>query len=647
MQIALASTGLSDYYSERSDNFLEESAVLNRSLILGVVWGGMLGGLLVGPAVPAGAAPAGTPAGQLIEAEDPAPTSTHRIVEDAQASGGKAVTSDKPWEPVFVTTTAAQASGPLTVWVRRKGGPLCLKAVVDGKQQELKWDWSKPEQWTWTRWGRYEPKRLGSRLVLIRGDGGAAPQVDCVVLAPEDAAAPGGAAGAAPGGPANAAEAGIGKSTSTAGALPPEKPDPALPPRAVAVAVDWAAGQGRLDARHWGVNDYEVVDPRAGADAGFQAYLQELNPRLVRIHHAALADRWTDAAQRTWDWPRIDAGLAVLRTRTDAQVMVNLASWPRWLHEGSVLPAEKESIFIELVADLVGRLAQQGRPVRYWELLNEKDNAYEKAGRMEELWVLWQRLARAARAADPQAKIGGPALTWPKPAWLNGFLEVNAGEIDFISWHNYASGEPTTSNEELFTKVEALSRFARDVRQSVDRHAPGRPIELFLTEYNVQWVWQPFERRHANSIGAAFQASVVAALAPLVDGITVWHLKGNAYGLIDGRNHIRPSGWLYRWAHQALVGERMQVAVEEPGGLQVLAVRADDQTRAVLLVNTTAGQLDVPAASTLLDAPGQLSRIDAEGAWHLGVAGDQPLALPGYSLTLLTTNPAPSGSMVE
>lgn len=41
----------------------------------------------------------------------------------------------------------------------------------------------------------------------------------------------------------------------------------------------------------------------------------------------------------------------------------------------------------------------------------------------------------------------------------------------------------------------------------------GRKMETFLTEFNIQATWEPFERRHGNNVGAVFLASTVRRTA--------------------------------------------------------------------------------------------------------------------------------------
>ncbi|NJL30666.1 MAG: hypothetical protein HC898_02995 [Phycisphaerales bacterium] len=110
------------------------------------------------------------------------PPSTVQVVEAAGASGGKAVTSGKEWEPIFALPLPAEGQR-FEIHFRHLGGPIQLKSVIDGKQKEHNWIWDQPEQWKWSSFGTYTREQLGTSIVLIRGGKTTIePVLDCVVL---------------------------------------------------------------------------------------------------------------------------------------------------------------------------------------------------------------------------------------------------------------------------------------------------------------------------------------------------------------------------------------------------------------------------------------------------------------------------------
>ncbi|MDQ3813420.1 MAG: glycosyl hydrolase, partial [Armatimonadota bacterium] len=274
---------------------------------------------------------------------------------------------------------------------------------------------------------------------------------------------------------------------------------------------------------------------------------------------------------------------------------------------------------------------------------------YEKRGKLDELWSLYNKLAVEVKKQYPGAKIGGPALTWAKPEWVEGFLKNCAANADFISWHNYGTGDIFETNEILFGKAPTIAGYARGVKEAVARYAPGRNMETFLSEFNVKWTWDPYERRHENNVGAVFMASTLRRVALTgITGVAHWHVKGNAYGMISGDNTLRAPAHLYRWGTHYLVGEIPAHSSDDEQSLELLPIRRTDGTRSLLLINKANRTVIVPGGGALLPVrEGQrarLLRIDATTVHpsHTAPLEVKPqangdLALLGYSLTLVTT----------
>ena len=413
----------------------------------------------------------------------------------------------------------------------------------------------------------------------------------------------------------------------------------------VQVSVDWNTTVSTVDPKLWGVNDEQITNPTSTANAGFNQYLTQLNPELIRVHHAGLPDDWTDATTKKWDVARIKAGFENATGYADAKLMLNVPWWPSWMGPSNTpLPADKEEQFINLFADLVVIMRDSvKRDVAYWEITNEREETYARVGQLPVLWNLVNRIADRIRTLDPDAKLGGPALTWANPAWTESFLDICGPKLDFISWHNYASGTPTTTNDRLFfTLLDQIDGNTRYVLNAIKQR--GLNLETYLTEYNVQWTWTPFEIRHANNVGAVFQACYLrrAALRNL-DGVTVWHLKGNAYGLIDGSNAQRATGSLYRWGTQYLHG-RMAASAVADSTVEVFPVLMPDGKRSMLLMNKTATVRTVTGGGSLL-TPGSGETVRAFQINGSGMlpqtlsVGPGDLALAPYSVTLITTAP--------
>ncbi|MEM9881791.1 MAG: hypothetical protein AAF800_02600, partial [Planctomycetota bacterium] len=491
-----------------------DAATLVPALLLG----------LISHAGPAAAEEIERPEGLFVEAESIEKAAVYaRVIDADDASGGQAVTSPEPWRPLFrYTLEPGDLPERVTVHVRRKHGPIQLKARVDGANQDLKWNWKKPAEFTWASLGTYNTADLGERIEIIRGNNADAPIVDAVVFAdagsaaaprdatpPREAAAPRNANA-----PQNAGDVGItGGAAAGSGGLPPERPRAGLDPVDAVFSIGWSTPRGEVTAAHWGVAAYSLVDPRKADEPGFVAFLSALRPGLVRVHHAGMADLWSDAETRSWDVETIRRCLAPLAELPDAKLMVTFCGWPSWFSESKAIPPEKYDDAERLVRDWVRTVREASPvPVTHVEVFNEFDNTWAKAGRLDELWPFFARVVEAVRDEASGAKVGGPALTWANPEWVGGVLDAAGSRIDFLSWHGYAGGEPTTPNDKVLARAAAFAEQADAVARQLQRRGLD-DVETYLNEYNVQWTWQPYERRHANAIGAALQASVIARLA--------------------------------------------------------------------------------------------------------------------------------------
>ncbi len=364
------------------------------------------------------------------------------------------------------------------------------------------------------------------------------------------------------------------------------------------VHINWQEPVGSLPQALWGVNDYEITYPERVSDTGFQQLMREVAPGLIRIHYGYIADKFTDSLTRTWDEDLVvrcftEAGKAY----GDAKIMVNpIAKWPDWLADkNDPLSHSQEEELINLFTDFLRITKNHDIKVDYWEILNERENLYHENGQLPQLWNLFNRIVSEMQAIDPEIIIGGPAITYPKEPHFSSFLDSCGENIDFISWHNYASPNPSTPTEFILNDaVTTIDSFANYVLSTVEKKNLPNITEFFLTEFNIQWTWEPFETRHANHIGAIYMGSIVDKLSKYpMSGVTMWHFKGHSYGIIGNNNEMRPAGYLYEWGNRALHGERYNVYFKEDSirkYLNVIPVE-NEETRSVLIMNTSGDKL--------------------------------------------------------
>lgn len=155
-----------------------------------------------------------SPGTKVIEAETIA-NSGDETQKEGSARQGAYAFSSHPWNPV-VSIAVPAGSDALTLWARLRGGPFLAKGTPGGQQQDLTWDYEKPTEWTWHKFGTYTREKLGEKILIIRGaeltekagidtvvltdDAGFNPRTldDKAAPAPPDAGVPAAPAGALP-----------------------------------------------------------------------------------------------------------------------------------------------------------------------------------------------------------------------------------------------------------------------------------------------------------------------------------------------------------------------------------------------------------------------------------------------------------------
>ncbi len=420
------------------------------------------------------------------------------------------------------------------------------------------------------------------------------------------------------------------------------------------IAIDWSTISGTIDSAHWGVADYEIVNPENVSDPGFVDYMQRIDPAFIRIHRSTLSTRFTDANTETWDSAYIVACFdSAKMAYGDAKIMFNpMPEWPDWMNEPKVLSPEGEDKVIALLAQMASIIKNSGIHIDYWEIFNERDNDYEDGNALDRYFALYNRAYDTIKSVLPNAKIGGLAFTHPKYEWVTGFLDQCAGKYDFISWHNYSNGPDNKPNDSVMVveRPNGIVNQAEGVINQLKTRGLENDVESFLTEYNIQWVWDPIEVRHANHIGAMFQAAVVSRLAALeLTGVAVWHNKGNAYGLINSKNEMRATGILYSWGNRYLAGNRVTLTdAPSRNKVEVIPILNHAKDSSILLLNKSSLQTKIPFEHLNIEGSHRILVLDHNSYYPYPIyIQNDTLMLPPMSATLLTTQPAQDNTPPE
>lgn len=105
------------------------------------------------------------------------------VGDDADATFGRSVgNGGRKYQLLFNGVLPSDAR-TRHIWVRAKGGGLCLRKYSDGKSSELKWNWTSGKEYSWRGFGAYSPEELGGRLMLMSEGKDGVTAVDTVILA--------------------------------------------------------------------------------------------------------------------------------------------------------------------------------------------------------------------------------------------------------------------------------------------------------------------------------------------------------------------------------------------------------------------------------------------------------------------------------
>jgi xylan 1,4-beta-xylosidase len=215
--------------------------------------------------------------------------------------------------------------------------------------------------------------------------------------------------------------------------------------------------------------------------------------------------------------------------------------------------------------------------IRFWEIWNEPDlGKVFWAGTAQQYFELYGKLARAVKAADQRALVGGPAIARPNDdtPYRDAFLEYVRTEhlpLDFYSWHWYA----TDSDDPL-----DFIRISRDMRARLDKHGFARTRSM-VTEWNYGLMDpMPSAVQRASFITAAL---IYMQDAP-IDGATLYRAD-SVFGS-DGATPDKTGQALIALGRLKDTPFRLRVRGADLDGFAVVAARSvDGRTVQILLSN--------------------------------------------------------------
>jgi xylan 1,4-beta-xylosidase len=435
------------------------------------------------------------------------------------------------------------------------------------------------------------------------------------------------------------------------------------PEAPIVINVDWPGVAGSASAQSYGVDGFTAFDPVNAANPKYQQNLAYMGVGVIRFHSWDMitdsslnATGWLDVKNQGWDAKKIEASLSAFKG-SKAAILINIPGFPSWFKtQDDILDASEVGRYAAFCADLVKIVNVQNKnQVKYWEITNERDDPYwvhplQNNGvvRTAALAELFNQCAHAMKAVDPTIKTGGPAAARPDfidP--LRDFVKAVLPNLDFFSFHAYASGSADDSDLSIFEKAKSFGDKVTQIRAMLDEASPARHIPLQLNEYNISWTWQTQDERMKNYKGAIFDALALTSMAKAgAEATAAWNERDGVYGKMDADYNLRPSADVFHLLNTYAVGTIVPTTVTNSDRVSAFAVRAaNGGSRLLLLINESL--TDHPVALKAGSWSGQADRyvLDKDGL-HTDKANlanlGNAFTLPGHSLLFLVTTTSPT-----
>jgi hypothetical protein len=437
--------------------------------------------------------------------------------------------------------------------------------------------------------------------------------------------------------------------------------------------VDWSKSEAANTNLGYGLNAYQGFRPDSFSTSAYQSNMSAMNPGLIRFHNngmlqdSSTPDGLLDTGRRTWDMKKVKSALAAsfsTFSRKQPQRMINIPTWPDWMDadRDGFLDRNQFDNYAKLCADLVEIVNQDAQlKVQYWEVTNEKDDQYfaqfhtnsgwgelkdsAQPDRLNELITIYNKAAIAMKQVDPTIQVGGIGVSRPdlQPFYVP-FIKGTADHLDFFTYHFYATGSASTSDQDVFQTTRAIGDYTRNIVQTLKTASPNRTIPAMLGEYNISWTWETRDPRMSNYKGVVFDAlTVVSALSNGAAATLTWNEKDGVYGKMDDSSQLRLGGKFLQLLNQFMIGDRVSTKTQPDSAITTFAVNNPGLGyKSYLLINSSDEsqqvQLDFagwqPTRSTLdtymISASGYLNKTADWSNLNSGVA------MPANSVMLFT-----------
>jgi hypothetical protein len=245
------------------------------------------------------------------------------------------------------------------------------------------------------------------------------------------------------------------------------------------VTVDTSQSAGPIDLTRYalgqgGLSDRPMIEDRI-------QQLRQLHPQTIRLFVQEYFDLYP--AHHQYHWATLDKAIEAILA-TGAKPIMNICFKPRVLYpkiDDAIVDPTSYPEWEELIYQLVKHCNQDRKfGIEYWEIGNEGDIG-EPGGcpykfTPQNYVRYYLHTVTAIRRADPNAKVGGPALAnyrSPIGDALIDFCARGKAPLDFLSWHMY-----TNDPRRLWRSIEMM-------KAKLARYPQLSHVETILDEWNM------------------------------------------------------------------------------------------------------------------------------------------------------------------
>jgi len=368
-----------------------------------------------------------------------------------------------------------------------------------------------------------------------------------------------------------------------------------------AVRVDMGRRLGPMQIDRFGVGQGGFTPEPVWSDRVPE--IRAIRPRVIRLFVQEYFHLLP--AKGRYHWDTLDRNVDLI-LKTGATPMLCIAFKPKVLFpkiDQNIVAPNDWDAWDALVYNLVRHYRERGGKGWYWEITNE-GNLASGGGTPyhftpENYLPFYQKTAAAVMRADPEARVGGPALAGLDAHRMESLVRFCAGQkvpLHFVSWHNY-SGDPGWFRKSTEEVKAILAKY------------PGARPQMVINEWNLALGTSTVDPRFqpafiAETTWQMRQAGLdISCYYHIRDHhvavdeflqffppehtyhqVLFWERRPVYLGLFDLQNRVRPAYFLFRLLAR-LTGDELPVESDSPS-VHALA-STDDHLKAtsVLLWN--------------------------------------------------------------